>query len=277
MLLIQRSLEGTDTHQSDSQALHGWTLIVPAGWSMPFFSSLIYTGTRVGGLRERKTQSFEAGLAYFPQDYPTTEAYAAHAATRAAEEKARWERKPPAKRPNFEKLGTRSPWKPDWEVVLGLQGATGEHVEGEDLVTTQREGPPPGADKAQPWLLRGSEVTTILASSFDLFNPGAGVWSGINKLRVKRGHDPLNGGAKVEELWRGALVMVKLLMCGRGAPDDLAIVYRVEDDEAREWGRIMECKNRSAAGVQAMGEEAADGMEVRFERLTSWRDTDFLH
>jgi ribonuclease P/MRP protein subunit POP1 len=103
---------------------------------MPFFSSLTYTGTRVGGQRERQTQSFEAGCAYFPRDYPFTHAYSSYVEQRADQEKDRWERKPPAKRTNFEKLGTRSPWKPDWDVVLGLQAPTSD-----DLVTTQREEP----------------------------------------------------------------------------------------------------------------------------------------
>ncbi|KAG6847946.1 hypothetical protein C0991_001129, partial [Blastosporella zonata] len=73
---------------------------------MAFFSSLTFTGTRVGGQRERQTQAFEAGAPYFPRDLPTSTGHDEYASARAMEEKARWDRKPPAKRPNYEKLGT---------------------------------------------------------------------------------------------------------------------------------------------------------------------------
>jgi ribonuclease P/MRP protein subunit POP1 len=237
---------------------------------MPFFSSLIYTGTRVGGLRERQTQSFEAGVPHFPRDYPCTAAYAAYAATRMTEEKTRWERKPPAKRPNFEKLGTRSPWGPDWEVVLGLPSAHEEA--GEDCVTTQREAPPAeggtNTEKVQPWLLRGPETASILASSFELFNPGAGLWSEMNKLRMKRGHDPLDGGPKVGELWQSALVTVKVLMCRRGAPDDLAVLYRVEDEEAKKWIKMP------PDSVCVTENDDSDETEVGVGRLARQHDID---
>ena len=117
VLLIQRSLEAPE---SNTQGIHGWTLIIPSGWAMAFFNSLIFTGTRVGGQRERQTHAFEAGTSYFPRDLPTSTGYDAYATARAKEEKARWDRKPPAKRPNYEKLGTISPWRADWHGILGL-------------------------------------------------------------------------------------------------------------------------------------------------------------
>ena len=57
---------------------------------------------------------------------------------RADEERDTWERKPPAKRPNYDKLGTRSPWRPDWDVVLGITEMP-QPEELEDFVDTQRD------------------------------------------------------------------------------------------------------------------------------------------
>ena len=248
---------------------------MPAGWSMPFFSSLTYTGTRVGGLREHHMQSFESGVPHFPEDYPCTAAYARHTAIRAEEEKSRWERKPPAKRPNFEKLGTRSPWEPDWEVVLGLEKA----VEGQNAqvtcVTTQREGPSTfnvasGGAKLQPWLLRGSGVTKILEKSLDMFNPGAGLWHEMNVLRGKQGNDPFSRSVKVEMLWKAALIMVKVVMCGRGAPDDLAVLYRLEDDEARKLRSLYQ-RTQSLDGVdQALPDEMGVRDSPSLSAYSSW-------
>ncbi len=92
VLLIQRSLENSNS--ADSQSVHGWSLIVPAGWGMPFFSSLTFTGTRVSGQFERQTQAYESGVVYFPRDYPSTEPYDIHASERAIEEKTTWTENP---------------------------------------------------------------------------------------------------------------------------------------------------------------------------------------
>jgi ribonuclease P/MRP protein subunit POP1 len=231
--------------------------MVPMGWSMPFFSSLIFTGTRVGGQRERETQSFESGVSYFPRDYPSTSAYRVYIEARAAEEKARWERKPPAKRVNFDKLGTRSPWTPDWEVVLGLEDDA-KTPESSEFVTTQRE---VMVDKTRisSWLLRGPEMMTILSNASDMFNPAAGLWSDINKLRVKRGQDPLDASIKAEMLWKSALVEVKLVMCGRGAPDHMAHIYSVDDNEARKWRKMLQRKKNSG---DALSDDDPDETEV---------------
>lgn len=221
---------------------------------MPFFSSLTYTGTRVGGQRERQTQAFEAGSAYFPRDFPATDLYEEYAEDRADEDRETWERKPPAKRPNYEKLGTRSPWKPDWDVVLGLEKP--DLVSGEDLLSTQRDvemtDPTPAASAPAPtpvrisavavveqkmhaWLLRGSDVATIIADVSAMLNPAAGLLMHVNQARTKRKLDPLHVSVRAEDLLQAALVQVAIFPCGRGCPDDLAVIYRVEDEEARRW------------------------------------------
>ncbi|EIW59552.1 POP1-domain-containing protein [Trametes versicolor FP-101664 SS1] len=261
VLLIQRSVENnafaqsataSNPRSSTTNALHGWTLIVPQGWGMPFFSSLTYTGTRVGGQRERQTQAFEAGSAYFPRDFPATDAYEEYAEGRAEEDRETWERKPPAKRPNYEKLGTRSPWKPDWNVVLGLEKP--DAASGEDLLNTQREVEMTDTDpaasvpapvhitaaavveqKVHAWLLRGSDVATIIADVSAMLSPAAGLLMHVNQVRAKRKLDPLHTSVRAEDLLQAALVQVAIFPSGRGCPDDLAIIYCVEDEEARRW------------------------------------------
>ncbi|KAI8986191.1 POP1-domain-containing protein [Trametes punicea] len=278
VLLVQRSVESPAITQSAStalprsrttNALHGWTLIVPQGWGMPFFSSLIYTGTRVGGQRERQTQAFEAGCAYFPRDFPGTEAYEEYAADRAEEDRESWERKPPAKRPNYEKLGTRSPWRPAWGVVLGIeQPDAAPEVpgaeDGEDLLDTQRDvemtdvsataptrDDDPTAKKetaAQPWLLRGPDVPAMITDISSMLHPAAGLVVHVNQARAKRKLDPLPASVRAEDLMRTALVQVGISLCGRGRPDDLAVIYRVDDDEARKW-LVAEARKKSGLAL----------------------------
>lgn len=251
---------------------------------MSFFSSLTYTGTRVGGQRERQTQAFEAGCAYFPRDFPATQAYAEYAEDRAEEELDTWERKPPAKRPNYEKLGTRSPWRPDWDVVLGLEEPAAGHSvttkEGEaEMLDTQRDVvmertsapasthaselaipvPTAGQDrKIRAWLLRGADVPAIVAEVSSMLNPATGLLMRLNQARAKRKLDPLHSSIRAEDLLRTALVQVALNLCGRGCPDDLAIIYRVDDTEARKW---MTAEARKKSGLALLG-EGPDETEV---------------
>ncbi|KAF9468581.1 ribonucleases P/MRP protein subunit POP1-domain-containing protein [Collybia nuda] len=256
VMLIQRSI---DSPGSDSQAIHGWTLIIPAGWSMAFFSSLTFTGTRVGGQRERQTQSFEAGTCYFPRDYPSSIGYNVYATKREQEDRERWERKPPSKRTNFEKLGTRSPWKADWEVLLGLRKPQGE--EGDDFIPTQRETETNlNGITVKAWLLRGVEAPKIISNISNLTNHGAGLLQELNRFRLKRGQGTMGIDHKPEELLKAGLVSIKIKVIKRGAPEDLALIYSVEDDEAKKWERVMGQHISSAA--MFIGDETPEEIKL---------------
>ncbi|KAI0059540.1 POP1-domain-containing protein [Artomyces pyxidatus] len=256
ILLIQRSVQSTaimDASGPQQQTndietgMHGWTLIVPQGWSMPFLNSLIYTGTRVGGQRERAHQSFEAGVPYFPRDFPGSAAYKQHADERMQADKERWDKKPPAKRPNWEKLGTRSPWVPDWRGVLGLPPAEEDGADG--LVSTQRDEVQDALRAVRTWLLRGPDVRTILGRVSKMFNAGGGLWLEMNALRAKRGMAPLGTNASAEVLLKGALVPVRISPLGRGCPDDLAIIYSLDDRQALAWKKVEDSRKRLAGAL----------------------------
>ncbi|KAL1711123.1 ribonucleases P/MRP protein subunit POP1-domain-containing protein [Schizophyllum commune] len=308
-----------------SQPIHGWTLIFPAGWGMAFLPSLVHTGTRVAGQRERASQSFEAGVPHFPQDVPgdwtTLAQYGSHEswwAMRAIEEQARWERTPPSKRSNWAKLGTASMWMPDWRQVLALEpmfeypGVAEAQEKAqettEEFVTAQREEevladanmedaecaakagneeamdadaeahprpkPTPALPKqhiAQPWLLRGPETRQVLQRLTSVLLPAEALKSEIFRLRGKRGlpspgqdssadrnsattiaatiPDPRNpistaDIAKADTLLQTALIQVRVQMCRRGRPGDLAALYAVDDAERRNWARALAEKPR---------------------------------
>ena len=225
---------------------------------MAFLSSLLYTGTRFAGQRERKKQFFEAGTGGFPNDYPGVAAYDIVANDRAEQDKACWERTPPAKKPNYEKLGTRSPWLPDWGVVLGLEKPTATQTSNsrgqgeEELVTTQRENPPDpdairidgGNSSIRPWLLRGPRVPTIVSNAF--ITP-AQLLGEINKLRTKNHMAPLDASLSADDLMQSALLMVRTKMVRRGAPTDMANIYKMDDPEARKWIKTFEKQSQGAA------------------------------
>lgn len=237
---------------------------------MAFFSSLIYTNTRVAGQLERQTQAYEAGTTYFPRDYPVTEPYEIYAQDREFKEKETWERKPPAKRVNFEKLGTANPWKSDWDKVIGIAGQNGE--DNEAFVAAQREPEPSPDNKAQasikPWLLRGSEVPRILSSLSSVFNVSAALLSEIHRLRLKRGHQILSEDVNGAQLLHGALVNVKITMCSRGSPQDLAEIFIMSDDLIRQWERFLQTRTRRGVA----DDDHPDELEVRCFS-SSWHKT----
>jgi ribonuclease P/MRP protein subunit POP1 len=236
---------------------------------MAFLPSLIHTGTRVGGQRERQTQAFESSMPFFPRDYPSTGAYNDLASKIGALEKERWDKKPKAKKPAWDKLGVRSPWKPDWDVVLGLKEPQplAQTVDtDEDLLPTDRsedltfsELPPvaqtnnylgwrevDGQDKedtCHPWLLRGTGVVALLTSlaapTFTHASRLGALMQFIDGPRIKRnipqlaaqvcGRDPPR--MSQEQTYQSALVRVALRLWGKGCPSDMAIIHEMTDEE----------------------------------------------
>lgn len=214
---------------------------------MSFFSSLIYTGSRVGGQRERQTQAFEAATLHFPRDYPFTPAYDEWSSNQAKEDKERWQRKPPAKRVNFEKLGTMHPWRPDWHELLGVTKPLQKDVEAA-FVPAQREMDDTmggGQETAQPWLLRGPELIKIISNVSTVFSHGAALLSEINRLRLKRKLDQLNNKITPMNLLKGALVNVKITMCSGGTLEDLAMIYFLQDNMVLQWQKVLYIRRSS--------------------------------
>ena len=203
-------------------------MIIPSGWAMPFLTSLTHTGTLVGGQQQRDAQMLEAGVPRFPHDFPTTEPYRKHAGAWEASERHQWERTPPAKRVNYERLGTNNPWKAAWGSVLGqcTPGVAGH-------VPTQR-------DMIRPWLLSKYLASFVLDGTTDASNPAAWLYDKLNTLRFSRGDTGPHPEVNVKDLWRDALVQIQVELHGRGTLGDIAAIYPLRDDELRICGSSFE-------------------------------------
>ena len=93
----------------------GWDVLLPSGWGMAFWVAMIYRGARAGGALESRSCALQQGVPHFPDDYIDTAAGrdAADALCKELEVKqAKW---PPAKRPNYAKLGMSSPFNCQWD------------------------------------------------------------------------------------------------------------------------------------------------------------------
>lgn len=96
----------------------GWDIILPAGWAMPFWIALVYRGARAGGLQEAHALALEQGVPFFPNDFPDTPAGEAFNSKLNDDGEARHNRCPPAKRPNYDKLGMKCPYGPPWRDLV---------------------------------------------------------------------------------------------------------------------------------------------------------------
>lgn len=213
---------------------------------MPFFSSLTHTGTRVGGQREKESQFFEAGCAFFPRDYPCTSGHDMFWNDVGAKEKEVWEKKPPAKRSSWTKLATHSPWKPDWDGVLGLKSA---NIEDEDTLPTQRDDvmdiPEANPTSLVPWLLRGAAVKEAVNYLSHSSRPAKDLLAKLNEWRGKRGWGTLS--TSEDDLLKSALVQVKVDIPCSGSPEDNAIIYFVPDEEAKRWRDLIENEEKGVS------------------------------
>lgn len=203
-IMVIRRTVGTSQQR---HAFDGFTLYTPAGWGMPFWQSLVYTGSLVGGIKERNTQSLESSSPAFPIHYPLTSAGQQYWEDRADKEHLRWKRKPPAKRPNFDKLGVKYPWLPDMKAIL------------------------PGSDDQEPWLATGflGSLSTLvpIAQSAD---PARTFGRAIASYRVQNHLPPLDA-ENTRKLYESACIIADVEMPDRGSPKDMAEVYLVKEGE----------------------------------------------
>jgi ribonuclease P/MRP protein subunit POP1 len=243
LLLIRHTVSG----HSGSQAIHGWTMIIPSGWAMPFLTSLTYTGTLVGGQQQKDAQMLEAGVPRFPHDFPTTAPYRERAEVWEASERCRWERTSPAKRVSHKRLGIDNPWKADWENVL-------------DRCTPRSAGHvPTQRNVIRPWLLNKYLASVVLDGISGASDPAAWLHGKLYAFQSVRGNAGLSQEASANDLWRDALVQVQVELHGRGTLGDLAAIYLLRDDELRNCGSSLESL-REVRFVYWFAEAASDNV-----------------
>ncbi|XP_051015421.1 ribonucleases P/MRP protein subunit POP1 [Acomys russatus] len=93
----------------------GWDILLPKGWGMAFWIPFIYRGARVGGLKEATVHSQYTRSPNVPGDFPDCQAGLLFAEDQAKDLLEKYKRRPPAKRPNYVKLGTLAPFCCPWE------------------------------------------------------------------------------------------------------------------------------------------------------------------
>ncbi|ODN98010.1 hypothetical protein I350_07651 [Cryptococcus amylolentus CBS 6273] len=220
IMLFKRS-----THPPPSttpQSFHGFTLLLPTAWAQYLLTSIAYTGTLIGGLNERKVQHREAGVHSFPEYFSgVCEAGDRWHEGKAAFEKETWDRKPPGKRVEFAKVGTSSPWTPDWDKLLGAD-------------TSAEEASLNTSSPCKPYLLP-HPFSTYISPSLDPLQ----LLEQLNTFRRQRSLAALPP-TKTEALFNEAVLHVDIDVLGRGSPGDMAMICGLVGEKREKWIQAYE-------------------------------------
>lgn len=230
---------------------------------MPIFNSLVFSSSRIGGLRERFQQSYESGAPSFPSDFPGTKAFEEWEARRESVEKGYYDRKPPAKRCNWDKIaeGTKYPWRAEMgEVVKNSWPATEQPLKVKEWIVSPRvvervEALVTGRTDSK----KGNEATEKLVEELK------GLWLGEKA-------EPPRAGVTLRE----ALVRVRVTPCGKGTPKTLGLLYKLEGASLEmvksKVGNEMRGKGKAIATGEGEGAEdvrfLANSVVLRYSRVT---------
>lgn len=115
---IQKTRSNTSPLTVNTNYGAGFDLILPASWSMAFWVASVYRGARAGGIRESKSLAKEQGVLHFPEDFPDTNCGKLEEEEIYEQLSTKYEKRPPAKRANYTKLGMVSPFICPWDQLI---------------------------------------------------------------------------------------------------------------------------------------------------------------
>lgn len=204
----------------------GWDVILPTNWAMPFWIALVYRGAKAAGLRDLHSLSVEAGNLAFPDCCPDTAAASETSRRRSDELRAAYERRPPAKRCNYEKLGVAAPFHCPWSDLV--RGWSTNAKDGVFYCLRSRK-----------WLLKLAEYPRR---------------RGIHAS--KSSDVPLIGSPGVVDLPADpncCIVQITIRMLGRGVPSRFALICLPSEGDLKGLG-IGKIKSRNANAVAKLVE-----------------------
>lgn len=232
VLIYRRDISTSDS--KDQHPISGFTLVVPEGWGMPFWNSIAFCSVRIGGQREKAQQSFEAGQPCFPQDYLLTQPGSEMWSSISEIWKETWERKPPAKRVNYEKIGTKHPWN------LSVSAFMPRH--------------PDFGLQHPPILLQGKMLLDFLQKCNKLDQPDVrdsavqeqrskALWSlcvnAIDKKNGQQSNWPHKNSTHFFNSLEQVSVMARLTPVGKGSPEDMAMIFHLGAAEWYKWSGLL--------------------------------------
>ncbi|CAG8620647.1 7743_t:CDS:2, partial [Funneliformis caledonium] len=224
---------------SSPEFVGGWNIIMPANWGMAFWKSFIFAGAWVGGLRERHNHHFESGIPCFPYDFPGTIPYENFSNDLKKITQSEYNKRPPAKRPNFKKLLVDSPFEPPFG-QLGINP-----IESRDSVH----------DKTMTWLLQGIKNIRLLenvensSEEFDI-ELSKQIIQAFNSRGIS-----LESGAVSPDTSK-ALVHVRVGFLARGLPGPNSIIYKADKIKYDHWVNVLNNRKDDSNSIESENDDA---------------------
>jgi len=214
----------------------GWTLILPAGWAIPFWKSLTFSGCRPLGLREQQSESLEKETLWFPQDYPDCKAHIEYTALNSQELKESFNKKPPAKRPNYAKLKVDSPFSLDLTSLIQIPN-----------------------DSKKLWVIRGQTLCENFNQSCLNLQTIEEVAQNLEKAMTllpryaannRSGNSDLNYIPSFPISLNEAFIMVSVKLLSRGTICENGLVYIPTQEQYVYWQKFLTNKYKINPSAQ---------------------------
>ncbi len=120
IILVKNSINSSVYSSQNGNLYNGWDVIIPNGWAMPFWLTMVHSGAKAIGQRELNYLMFESGVLQFPNEYSDTLPGQDANKRECLELYQKYIRRPPSKRVNYLKLGFLTPFSCPWKSVMYL-------------------------------------------------------------------------------------------------------------------------------------------------------------
>lgn len=218
LLIIQNSSNAAELRHR----LAGFTLFLPSGYGMAFWTSLVYSGTRIGGLREKRQQDWESGQLHFPEDWPTTPAETAQSIVDAEMKHKEWLSRPPAKRVSFAKMGNSNPFSATWpSVTFGSRPHLIPQRIAADFIRSFSTG------LEADTLLAQSDLRDVTDHRFD-----------AAASQFHRDHPRWHYPLAALETWRSFLMSAVVFPMGKGVAASLSTIHLLSPERSMDLSRL---------------------------------------
>jgi len=244
ILLAQRGATNymiTNDKQSQ-ELLYGWNLYIPKGWAMAFFKPLVFAGARVIGLNNIYELYFESTIPCYPYDYIETKSYKIYIDEKAKEEEDTYNRKPLSKRPNFQKLGIVSPFKPPFEYYL-------------NMIKQQYK----KDDNLPLWVLNTPKLINLIVEEIKVKSNSI---DNINKKmysEIKNYYNEHDINISIDEIRKSnsiinAFIRVSINILGKGIINNNSIIYLSTKIEYDQWLNSKNKNKEENSSIYKIGE-----------------------
>ncbi|CAI2184541.1 19786_t:CDS:10 [Funneliformis geosporum] len=248
IFLIKRDgINMSITSKRTSEFVGGWNIIMPANWGMAFWKSFIFAGAWVGGLRERHNHHFESGIPCFPYDFPGTIPYENFSNVQKRVKQLEYNKRPPAKRPNFKKLLVDSPFEPPFDQLVGIDSIELRDYIHEKIIAKEQE-------KKMPWLLQGIKNIRLLENAENYSEEFSQLLSKqiIQAFNVR----DINLESEAVSLDSSkALVHVRVGFLARGLPGPNAIIYKADKITYDHWINVLNNRNDDSNSIESENDD----------------------